>query len=307
MEALAPLLESAGCPIIEQAKYIDNQSYSPCGFFDDTSRLLSNYAYWQDLGLQASLNYDPNLSQFVQDRTNLLFGSPYDDYGRFESYGLLAAHSLVFSKDVHHSLSEILKLTHEIGNSIRISIHLRHKPTPGGLNDEVADKTIDAFVLDALKYLKNLHTDKLCYVYVAADRNESLMMVHDYATSIGCTPYSSEKTDSSHDQKKTKEHGPWAMGLAQSSDLLLLSHGDYFIGTWYSTYSHLAADLLAAHVFNKGGFYNPLVWVNSDTPEKVLSHMTGEFSSFFRVTKVPYDKWNCTAGKGMKLVDIVWN
>jgi hypothetical protein len=95
------------------------------------------------------------------------------------------------------------------------------------------------------------------------------------------------------------------MGLAQFGDLLLLSHGDYFIGTWDSTYSHLAADLLAAHVFHKGGFYNPLVWVNSDIPERVRARMNGEFSTFFNQVPINYEKWNCEHAKGMTVNDLV--
>jgi hypothetical protein len=206
--------------------------------------------------------YDPALPERVLVRSRLLFGSPYEDYGRFESYGLLAKNVISLSKDVHRHVNDILKATCEDRNSVRISIHLRHQSEDSVRRPEI-DAPYDEIALGALEHIRNEHMDKACFVYMASDRSASLARIQSRAESIGCTSYAIDRDDVTPSASAGGEHGPWAIGLVQVADIWLLRHGDYFIGSPHSTFSHLIAGLLAAHAFRENASYNPLVWVFS--------------------------------------------
>jgi hypothetical protein len=141
-------------------------------------------------------------------------------------------------------------------------MHLRHQNSESLDNPEL-DTPFDTTAMNALSHIRGMHEGSNCSIYLASDRNETLNRIEKHAISIGCSCYAAcrEYTTKAIVQDDNLEHGPWSRGLIQFADILLLSHGDYFIGTSASSYSLLIADLLAAHVFHKNGVYNPMLWL----------------------------------------------
>lgn len=217
--------------------------------------------------LPVHLRSDPTLLPFVRDRSELLFGA--NENGRFEPYGMLSSLMFNFSMDIHTSIEACSR--HVSKNALTIGIHLRHKV--GKTHSERVE-----FINRGLKILHEIRdANKVdqCVVYLATNRNETIDTVISYANAISCSVVSVARflkenpfpqlprEHSFHNANEfyREEQGPWAHGLVQLADVLLLSNARYFIGSGESTFSWIMANNLAARNMDEGFDGKYLYWV----------------------------------------------
>ena len=287
-DSLLPLLEHAGCPLTEHIAFRDTP---PCNCSALNNRLISFDAMFNAAYLHLDDRYDPYLSEYIQSRTRILFGERLNDFGKFSSYGLVAAAVFVFSDKVHTHIVDTLKASRAIPNALRISIHLRHKDS-ASLEDPSADEDFDSNALEVLKEVRHQQHHSECIVFAASDRNVTLDRISREGDRIGCKVFMTEKRVENEVlafNERTvilDENGPWAMGRVQAADILLLSHGDYFIGTSESTFSVLIADYIAWRRTALGQRGYPFYWLDG------ISMQNGSFGYLYP-QEPSSDTYNC--------------
>jgi hypothetical protein len=257
------LLKKANCSLdlyhVPTRLFIDKM---PCDFSNIEERYISYNELMNPAYSRLWIN-KPNSSHvqpWVVDRLAIMFESPLSDLGRFEFYGVMSFEIFYFEHAVHQSVASILKTT-SVSNSVKLSVHLRHQNT-ASLADPSLDTLYDDGAMQALFELRNQTRDLRCFVFIATDRNVSLDRVEAYSREIGCTPYHVPRSSGTTVFKNEyPEHGPWARGLLQLADLYLLSHGDYFIASAFSSYSFLIANNIAAKSFHGGHNLYPFTWL----------------------------------------------
>eukprot|EP01042_Synura_sphagnicola_P000772 gene772-858_t len=233
------------------------------------------------------------------------------NWARHEVPPALATSSPRLARDwPHTTISEVIldqSHIHSIAlherkarQTVIIGIHLRHYDGNSHERPEI-DSNFDRVALLALDeihskiYAKGDNSSESgrldssvealeCLVLVAADRAHSVQAVIAHAETLRCEARIVPKNMSADPTMKYKnafyiENGPWARSILSLSDWYMVSHSDYFIGTWQSSFSFLIGSLVAARAALRGGpEYNPFLYLmanknpaeNSET--KILPH-----------------------------------
>ena len=270
-EEILPLLVRSGCPITEVVNF---DTLPPCNYSNLPNQAISNDAILNRVFFHAHRDYDPTLQEPSLRRAELLFGHPSAyDLARFEPYGLLFQMLFEFSEDVHRAVNSTLSSITQ-RNPTKISIHLRHQ-NPKSMDNPSLDVGLDTRATRVLsKVLRVLHVKGACVVLIATDRNATLHRIEQVALKYGCAPYSINRHKFPHAPDQLAEHGHWPKGLVQLADLLLLTHGDHFIGTLESTYSVLIANLIVSRYFltKEVSFEPHMRWINESCTSRYFDH-----------------------------------
>lgn len=205
--------------------------------------------------------FNPKFDQEQQYRSNILFPITFEDDSRFFSYGAVYQSSIQLHHDIRYLALYPLQASIADGDGIKIGIHLRHRDIDEKHSDfDLLDNQMK-LALSAVRSQIQNHTR--CIVYIATERQKSLYRLIQHARDINCYPFF---VDRMHHKDKTEfmDHGIWGKGLLPLADLHLLSHSDYFIGTYESTYSILAANEVSLNSLKKGITESPLVWITTE-------------------------------------------
>lgn len=197
--------------------------------------------------LQVSALYHPGAVfgyKQTQDNVDKLFSN-----GILHGYGKLFHSVFTFSDEIKElnrdSLSKVMANKY---NSFTVSIHLRHQSEgdDGKISD--GDKNCVNSVVNSLRNKYDNNSTE-CNILLAADRMKSYLDFQIFTNEINCNVIASynhnlARIDKSFNSSDS-EHGPWGKDIISIfSDIYLLSHGDYFIGssskgTYASSFSAL--------------------------------------------------------------------
>lgn len=150
-----------------------------------------------------------------------------------------------------------------VDSSIRISVHLRHV-NQGDL-EVIDNEPFERKIMEAIVLIRQQFANKPnCYVYIASNRDISILRLSENVKSIKCTPFAINRTTlSGMNEDDDNESGKWMKGLVSVADWYLLQHGDVFIGTSLSAYSLLIANSIAYNGIVRRNFnVNNLLWVD---------------------------------------------
>lgn len=251
-------------------KTVDFWDFPPCGYAESSSRVITGDGLFNPAYFTLKDGYDPSFSAFVKNRARVLFGSPSGDNSRFEVYGVMMIKAFGFSPELKNFTRAITRNTLSLPNSFRVSLHLRHRDEKS-VHDPAVDVPLDNLGMQALTNIVNLQRNSKCVIYLATDRNASIDRILHHSKELGCVVHMANRAVKPAVIDAYAEHGPWALGILQVADIYLLGHGDYFIGSWESTYSILIANLVSASSFYKNTPGNPFFWLKK----------TGEIISSF--------------------------
>ena len=255
---LKSILKKAGCPLTENT--VDFWDFPPCGYAESSARVITGDGLFNPASFTLKDGYDPSISTFVKNRARMLFGSHFGDNSRFEVFGVMMIKAFGFSPELKNFTRAITRNTHSLPNSFRVSLHLRHRDEKS-VQDPSVDVPLDNLGVQALTNIVNLHRNSKCIIYLATDRNTSIDRVLHHSKELGCVVHMANRAENPAVIDAYAEHGPWALGILQVADIYLLGHGDYFIGTWESSYSILIANLVSASSLLKNSSGNPIFWV----------------------------------------------
>lgn len=232
-----------------------------------------------------SVNSNIFLDETTRHRADILYSHPAPFMSRYEAAGYAFQHIISFSKDVMNSTHDIINSLLDIDkhnnvqnkyhsshknnskdipqhnkckfpkNTFTISMHVRHRDMVEGRWNHSKNIAFDTLFLEKLSTLlqkiPSINNERnKCRLLLASDRLETVKWMTSKAMELNCTVYISPKPlEDTGNRTETgilqAEQGPWAKHISQLSDIYLLSHSQYFIGTWTSTYSDVIAFLVA--------------------------------------------------------------
>lgn len=241
------------------------------------------------------------LGKEAQRRVEIIYSHPNPYLSRFEAAGYAFRKIISFSNKIKnhtwhilHKLSNYSSLSgsnasNEVFrfpyNTITVAMHIRHADHLESRTDYRLTTKYDIeflSILDDILRQPRLR-GKQCRLLIASDRIQTVRLITKQAARrLNCSVYTSPKrfTDDVNltlcgDSRRCVEHGPWSNHplnrdtLSQMSDIHLLSHAQYFIGTGRrnlfkddgSSYSRLIAGLVADTMLrrlpqNKDNFIN---------------------------------------------------
>lgn len=215
--------------------------------------------------------YDDTLSIDSIKRSNLLFKDTLFDYSRLFSYGILQIFGLKFKKIVWNIVNPLLEKSLYIPDSFRLSVHVRHYAIHDNDESESITSSDNDLIKSILKIRNILPKKKACYLYVASEREITKLRLLDLTLSnkeLNCTMISINHTAYLDYQSEViDDHTILGNGILPLADLLLLQHGDYFLGYSVSTYSVLVSNMIALQSLRKGIDDNILYWIEGTITE----------------------------------------
>jgi hypothetical protein len=205
-----------------------------------------------------------NHSNYIMQRARAFFGSSTGIVSRYSAYGIVSRYFVSYGPQVIEAVQPILQQTLLTPNSARISVHIRHFDCRSVANTRMLQAP-DARVIAAIQRIRKTILGK-CFIYLATDRKQSTATIIA-AEELRCEIFQVPRQRIA--PSAAAEHGPWGSGLMQIADLYLLSHGDYIVGTNYSTYSVLITNAVALRSLERTHRTCPLLFVDTDTRKKL--------------------------------------
>lgn len=228
----------------------------------DNYRINPDYFHHNSIYDIFTTTFDPYLSQETVYRSSKLFHKTFADNARFFSYGFADLSVFNFSRTIKALSNAVLTDTLKENKSIRISMHIRHYEIKDA--NTAAIEAVDVTFMKALETLRrSLNPELKCFIYLASEKEITLTRIKEFSNNIKCSAYTVNHSEKYYNKSSLQvdDHGKFGEGILPFADLYLLRHGDYFIGSNYSTFSHMIANIVALQGLRKG-LNNPLIWVD---------------------------------------------
>lgn len=167
-----------------------------------------------------------------------------------------------FTEVVRSAANNILAQTLHKPDSFRLSVHIRHYNIKDP--DHPTVELIDNNFMKSIDKLRSNFQNLSCYLYLATEHEKSLMKLVKFSSTIDCHPYFIDRSGFVN-SVKFSDHGVFGNGILPFADAYLLQHGDFFIGTSVSSFSHMIASVVSFQALRKGISRSALWWYHAST------------------------------------------
>lgn len=203
-----------------------------------------------------------NFTNKMINRMQILFSNPME-LASYESYGLLSKYAIKFTQKVINYNTHVINSIHELGTSNIIAVHIRHQK----LNNTF-ESWLDNEFIKCIYFYKSLilnqTIDQKCIILLATDREETMKRIIALQSDnqFGCLVKFVLRDNFTRVDihRPSGEHGIWGESLISMSDLYLLSHANYFLGTFISSYSTIIANSISAKSRKRIHSKEPYLW-----------------------------------------------
>lgn len=209
-----------------------------------------------------NVDNNPYLESESKRRAEIMFPKTFTDLFRFSMYGVVQQFTLRFTPKVLNLVEPILSETLSIRDSIRISVHMRHYSENNG-DPSISTASSDMGIFNVINSFRSKFSSFKCFIYLATERIETTKLVQSNSVAYSnCTTYIISNDGNIIDSPFVvdKDHGKRGFGHLPFGDVLLLQHGDIFIGNKISTFSMLIANAISMTALKRGLKFSPMLW-----------------------------------------------